>query len=193
MKEEKTQLDEKQKVSEHECNSALAGLKSAEAQVEDQRKLLYTTEVNLATKKATILSLKAELQKTKEATEVAKVAAKAAKEAAYERGMEDAEKRLAKEVAEVCRDYCFETWVEALNHAGVPVDSKLRKAESVFFPEVIREAPANLPPTVTLSLPPPKQVSDTQVLARGAEIPLGVVGKVRRSYPWPRTSLPRIP
>ena len=104
-------------------------------------------------------------------------AAKATEEAAYERGMEDTEKMLAKEVAEVCRDYCTETWAEALNRARVPVDSELRKAESVFFPEAIKEAPTDLPPTIALSLPFPEQISDTQVHAGGAQIPTGVVRK----------------
>ena len=177
MKEEKTQLAEKLKVSKHEHNSALAGLKSAKAQAEDQRKLLYTTKVNLATEKATVLSLKAELQKAKEAAEVVREATKAAEEAAYKRGMEDIEKRLAKEITEVCRDYCSETWVEALNCAGVPPDFELRKAESVFFSKVIKEAPTDLPLTIIMSLPPPEQVSDTQVLVGGAEILMGVVRK----------------
>ena len=87
--------------------------------------------------------------------------AKAAKEVAYEHGGEETERRLAEEVAEVCRDYCTESWTEVLNYPGVPADSELRKAESEFFPEHIREAPTNLPPTTTLSLPPPEQVSDT--------------------------------
>ena len=84
---------------------------------------------------------------------------------------------LAEEVIEVCRDYCTESWVEVLNRAGVPTNSELRKAESIFFPEHIREAPTDLPTTIALSLPPPEQVSDTQVIAVGAEIPIGVVGK----------------
>ena len=42
VKEEKTQLAEKLKTSEHEHLSALAGLKTSEIQAEDQRKLLYT-------------------------------------------------------------------------------------------------------------------------------------------------------
>lgn len=87
VKEEKTQLAKKMKVSEHKHQSALAGQKNAETQVEDQHKLLYTIEVNLATEKATILSLKAELQKAKEVAEVAREAAKAAEEVAYEREM----------------------------------------------------------------------------------------------------------
>ena len=65
VKEEKTQLAEKLKTSEHERQSALAGLKTSEAWAEDQRKLLFTTELNLATEKATVLSLKAELEKAK--------------------------------------------------------------------------------------------------------------------------------
>ena len=65
VKEEKTQLAEKLKTSEHERLSAVAGLKTAEAQAEDQHKLPFTTELNLATEKAAVLSLKAKLQKAK--------------------------------------------------------------------------------------------------------------------------------
>ena len=65
IKEKKTQLAEKLKTSEQGRQSTLAGLKTAEAQAEDQRKRLYTMEFNLATKKATVLSLKAELEKAK--------------------------------------------------------------------------------------------------------------------------------
>ena len=72
--------------------SAVAGLKTTEAQAEDQRKLLYTTELNLATEKMTVLSLKAELQTVKEATKVAREAAKAAEKEAYERGVEEIDK-----------------------------------------------------------------------------------------------------
>ena len=61
VKKEKTQLAEKLKTSEHERQSALAGLKTAKTQAEDQRKLFFTPELNLATEKATVLSLKAKL------------------------------------------------------------------------------------------------------------------------------------
>ena len=91
MKEEKAQLAEKLKTSEHECLSTLAGLKTVEKQVEDQRKLLYTTELNLATEKAMVLSLKAELEKAKAEAQVVKEAAKAAEITAYERGLLETE------------------------------------------------------------------------------------------------------
>ena len=64
-------------------------------------------------------------------------AAKVAKEAAYDCGAEETEIRLAEEVAGVCRDYCTETWIEALNSAGVSIDSELRKIKSIFFPKHI--------------------------------------------------------
>ena len=57
--------------------NAEAGLKTIERQMEDQHQKLYTTEINLATKKQNVLNLKAELQKMKEAARVAREAAKA--------------------------------------------------------------------------------------------------------------------
>ena len=68
---EKTQLAEKLKAAESARQSAEAGLKTVEAQAEDQRKQLCTTQINLATEKAAVLDLKAELQKTQEALKVA--------------------------------------------------------------------------------------------------------------------------
>ena len=47
--------------SERDQNSALAGLKNAETQAEDQCKLLYQTKIELATSKQLALDLKAKL------------------------------------------------------------------------------------------------------------------------------------
>ena len=84
---------------------------------------------------------------------------KAVEIASYERGMQEMETWLAEEVARVCRDYCTETWAEALNRAGVPADSKLRRAENIFFPKDIREVPAMLLPPVTDHFPSLEQLS----------------------------------
>ena len=54
-------MAEKLKTFKQGRQSALVGLKTAKA----QRKRLYTTELDLATKKAMVLSLKAELEKAK--------------------------------------------------------------------------------------------------------------------------------
>ena len=66
VKEENKDLLSKLVTNERERKSAQIGLKTAEAQAEDQRKLLYQTEIELATLKQLALDLKAELQKAKE-------------------------------------------------------------------------------------------------------------------------------
>ena len=58
---EKTLLAEKLKAVKSTRQNVEAGLKNAEAQVEDQRKELYTTQLNLTTEQAAILDLKAKL------------------------------------------------------------------------------------------------------------------------------------
>ena len=68
---EKMPLAEKLKVVESACQSAEDGLKNAEVQAEDQRKELYTTQLNLAIEQAAVLDLKAKLQKAEEALKVA--------------------------------------------------------------------------------------------------------------------------
>ena len=73
-------------------------MKTAETQAEDQRKQLYTTQINLATEKAAVIDLKAELQKAQEALKVAQEVAKAAEAAAYEREVLEMEARLTAEL-----------------------------------------------------------------------------------------------
>ena len=165
LKEEHQELTNKLKGADKEHLSALAGLKNVEAQVEDQRKLLYTTEIELVTQKKLVMDPKAKLQKVKDeakkAARVAKEATTAVEIASYECGVEDTENRLAKEVAGVCREYCAETWMKVLNSAGVPADFELRKVENIFFLEHIREIPADLSP-IALPLPPLEQVPSIQ-------------------------------
>ena len=92
---------------------------------------------------------------------VAKEAAKAAEAVAYEHGVVETEARLTAEVTIVCRDYCAETYYEALDRAGVPVDSDVRRADKVYYPEDIKEDPTALPPSAALPLPPLEQPPTT--------------------------------
>ena len=169
---EKTQLVEKLKAAESAQKSTKARLKNAEAQAEDQRKELYTTQLNLATEQAAILDLKAKLQKAKEELKVAQEAAVAAENSAYERGMLETEARLTAEVTVVCREYCDETYNQALDRAGISADSDLRRVDQVYYPDDLRENttappyPAALPPPLEQSLIIPK-------LSQGAEAPAG--------------------
>ena len=72
--------------------SAEAGLKTAKRQAEDQRQKLHINEINLVIeKKKTVLDLKAELQRTKDATRVAREVTEAAVSASYKHGVGDME------------------------------------------------------------------------------------------------------
>ena len=110
------------------------------------------TETNLATKRQTVLDLKAALQKAVEEVRLAKEeaqlvweAAEAEKKASYQLGVEEIEARLSKELPEVCRDYCSISWANALDAAGVPADSALRLPKKVFFLPKIQEIPDGTP------------------------------------------------
>lgn len=127
------------------------GLKTVEKKAKDRRQKLHITEIELATQKQLVLELKTELQKAREEARMAREASRAAEVAAFERGILETEKRLAKEVARVCKEYCAE-----VNRVGVPVDSELRRAENIYISEDIREVPEMLPPPVASPLPPPE-------------------------------------
>ena len=148
LKHDHLELTDKFKESENRRKSAEASLKSAEAQAEDQRKELYSTQINLATKRQAVLDLKIalqkvedELQQVKEEAQLIREATEAEKNAARQLGAEETEARLSEEIPEVCRDYCSILWAHALDAAGVPADSVLRLPESIFYPEKIWENP----------------------------------------------------
>ena len=167
LKQENLELVKNFKESEKQRQSAKAGLKSAETQVEDQRQKLFVTETSLATKKQNVLDLKAALQKAedeirrvKEEAQLIREAAEAEKKAAHQLGIQETEARLSEEIREVCRDYCSILWAHALDAVGIPADSALRLPENVFYPQEIRENPDGA------------QVASEQGLAMPDAIPL---------------------
>ena len=70
-------------------NSAKAGLKTTEKQVEDIRKELHYCEINLATEKQMVIELREELAKAREAAQLLKEATEAKKQAAYDLGVQE--------------------------------------------------------------------------------------------------------
>ena len=141
MKKENKDLFSKLIAEERERKSTQAGLKTAKAQAEDQRKLLYQTKIELATSKQLVLDLKAELQKVKESAQLAREVAKTKKQASYILSVEETQAKLTEELPEACRDYCNVTWDEALNIAKVLVDSALRQPGSIYYHLNICEVP----------------------------------------------------
>ena len=80
-----------------------------------------------------------ELRKAREAVQLVKEAAEAEKQVAYTLGVEETQARLIKELSGVCREYCGISWGKALDVAEVPVESDLRRPESIYYDPEIRE------------------------------------------------------
>ena len=93
----------------------------------------------MATEKQLGTELRKELRKAKEAAQLFKEAAEAEKQAAYALGMEETQARLTEEFSAVARDYCNISWGKALDVAGVPADSGLRRPKSIYYDPEIRE------------------------------------------------------
>ena len=83
--------------------------------------------------------LREELRKAREVAQLLKEAAEAEKQAAYKLGMEETQARLTEEFSAVARDYCDISWDKALDATGIPVDSGLRRPESIYYDPDIRE------------------------------------------------------
>ena len=97
-----------------------------------------------------VTDLRKELRKAREATQLLKEAIEAEKQAAYVLGVQETQSRLTEEFSTVARDYCNITWGKALDVAGIPADSSLRKPESIYYDSDIRELPDS-------GSPPPEQ------------------------------------
>lgn len=105
----------------------------------------------MVTQKQLVLELKANLEKAKASALAAKEAAEATKLASYNRRMEETEIRLAEELAEVCRDYCKETWEKTLDLAKVLTTSEWRQPGNVHYHSTFVKF--QFPPHLLLPLP----------------------------------------
>ena len=141
LKDKQAQMAEEVKHALKEKASAEAGLKTIERQAEDLRKELHYCEINLATEKQMVKDLREELHKAKEAAQLLKEAVEAEKQAAYALGVQETQSRLTGEFSTLARDYCDNTWGKALDVAGIPADSSLRRPESIYYDSDIRELP----------------------------------------------------
>ena len=124
-------------------DSAEVGLKTTKRQAEDLLKELHYCEINLATEKQMVTDLREELRNAREATQLLKEATEAEKQAAYALGVQETQSKLTEEFSTVARDYCDITWVEALDAAGIPADSSLRRPESIYYDSDIRKLPGS--------------------------------------------------
>ena len=68
------------------------------------------------------------------------------------------------------RDYCDITWGKALDVAGVPADSNLRRPESIYYDSNIRELPGSDSPP----LEHPAKVSEVPITDQVPPAPVKV-------------------
>ena len=160
-KQKNKKLGTKLVVEERGRKSAEAGLKSAQDQAKEQCKKLHYIEIELDTAKQEVVDLKAKLEKAK-AARVVKVAADISKKKFYDLGVQETEAHLIEELDEVYRDYCWEVWNKVLNLTRVPTALEWRRAENVYYPLDLQEAPvallgleADVAPTTTAPEQPP--------------------------------------
>ena len=90
-----------------------------------------------------VTELREELRKAREAAQLLKEATEVEKQAAYDLGVQKTQARLTEEFSTVVRDYCDITWGKALDVAGVPADSNLRRPKSIYYDSDIRELPGS--------------------------------------------------
>ena len=81
--------------------------------------------------------------------------------------------RLTAERTVVCKEYCAKTYNQALDRAGIPTDSDLRRMDQVYYPKDLRENTTATPHPTTLPFPPPEQSLTTQEPSQGVEVPTG--------------------
>ena len=79
-----------------------------------------------------VTKLREELHKAKEAAQLFKEATEAEKQAAYTLRVQETQGRLTEEFSAVARDYYDISWGKALDVAGIPADSSLRRPESIY-------------------------------------------------------------
>ena len=168
LKDQQKQMAKQVKKALQDKASAEAGLKTTEKQAETLRSELHLCEINLATERQMVKELRKELRKAKEATQLLKEVTEAEKQASYALGVQETQSRLAEEFSSVVRDYCNITWEKALDAAGVPADSSLRRPESIYYDPDIQALPGSDSP------PPEQPASASEALATSQAFPAPV-------------------
>ena len=152
LKENHSKMAEQLKEAVRARDSAKAGLNTMEKQFEDIRKQLHYTKINMAIEKQLVTELREELCKAREAAQLFKEAAEAEKQAAYMHGVEETQTKLTEEFSAVAKDYCDISWGKALDVAGVPTDSGLRRPESIYYNQRFASSQILIP--LSLNKPP---------------------------------------
>ena len=82
--------------------------------------------------------------------------------------MQKTQSRLTEEFSSVAKDYCDITWEKALDAAGVPADSSLRRPESIYYDPDIQALPGSDSP------PPEQPASASEAPATSQALPVSM-------------------
>ena len=85
--------------------------------------------------------------------------------------MQETQSRLTEEFSSVARDYCDITWEKALDAAGVPADSSLRRPESIYYDPDIQALPSSDSPPPEQPAPISEAPATNQALLAPVEVP----------------------
>ena len=85
--------------------------------------------------------------------------------------MQETQSRLTEEFSSVARDYCDITWEKTLDAAGVPVDSSLRRPESIYYDPDIQALPGSDSPPPEQPAPVSEAPATNQALPAPVEVP----------------------
>ena len=171
LKDKQSQMADQVKKALKDKASAEAGLKTTEKQAESLRSELHLCEINLETEKQVVKKLREELHKARETAQLLKEAAEAEKHASYALGVQETQSRLTEEFSAVARDYCDITWDKALDAAGVPADSSLRRPKSVYYDPDIQALPGSDSPPPEQPAPVSEVLATNQALPAPVEVP----------------------
>ena len=84
-----------------------------------------------------------------------------AEQAVYEMGQKETTTSLTLQIRELGRDFCCQTWMEALNAAEVDSSSKLREPFEIMYPSalggIVSSSTLELGPVEPVSQPLPKK------------------------------------
>ena len=81
--------------------------------------------------------------------------------------------RLIAEVTVVYREYYAEMYNQALDQAGILLNSDLRRVDQVYYPEDLKENTTAHPPLTAFPLPPLEQSLTTQEPSQDIEVLAG--------------------
>ena len=109
-----------------------------------------------------------ELRKARETAQLFKEAVEAEKQATYALGVQETQSRLTEEFSVVAKDYCDISWGKALDAAGIPSDSSLRRPESIYYdPDICERSGPSSSPSAQ-----PAQVSEVPTTDQAPPAPM---------------------